>query len=128
MHKDFDKWNENKKTINTNGQNKFYHTREIWWCRLGLNIGYEQDGKDVDFQRPVLVLQSFGPSICLVVPLTTSIKEHKYRLSVGIVDGKNASAILSQIKVVDTNRFVEKVGFLDKEMFIKVQKSIKDLI
>jgi mRNA interferase MazF len=128
MSKDFDGWNEKKKIVDSTGENKFYHTREIWWCKLGLNVGYEQDGKDVDFQRPVLVLKSFGPSICLVVPLTTSTKEHKYRIPLGLVDGKNASAIISQIKVIDTKRFVEKVGFLDIEMFSRIQKAIKGLV
>lgn len=125
MQKDFDKWNNQKKKIHDAGENKFYHPREIWWCRLGLNVGYEQDGKDIDFERPVLILKAFG-KICLIVPLTTSPQKHIYRISVGLIEGKEATAILSQIKVVDTKRFSEKIGVLDKEIFIKIQKNIRN--
>jgi len=122
--KDFDTWNNQKKNIHSMGENKFYHPRDIWWCRLGLNIGYEQDGKDNDFERPVLVLKAFGKT-CLVAPLTTSLQKHVYRIPIGLIEGKEATAILSQIKVVDTKRFSEKIGVLDKEIFNKIQKHIR---
>ncbi len=126
--KDFDEWNNQKKILHENGENKFYHPRDIWWCRLGLNIGFEQDGKDKDFERPALVLKSFGKNICLIVPLTTSVKKHPCRISIGIVDGKEATAILSQIKIVDTKRFVEKIEVLNKEKFTEIQNRIKGLL
>ena len=44
MQKDFDGWNKRKKDIHYNGESKLYHTREIWWCNLGVNIGSKQDG------------------------------------------------------------------------------------
>lgn len=123
--KDFDNWNNQKKNIHSAGENKFYHPRDIWWCRLGLNIGYEQDGKDKDFERPVLILKAFG-KICLIAPLTTSPNKHIYRIPIGLIEGKKAIVILSQMKVVDTKRFSEKIGVLDKEMFGKIQKHIRE--
>ena len=124
MEKDFDKWNNQKKVIHNRGENKFYHPRDIWWCRLGLNVGYEQDGKDIDFERPILVLKAFG-KICLIAPLTTSPQKHKYRIPIGLIEGKEATVILSQIKVVDTKRFSEKIGVLNKEIFSNIQKHIR---
>ena len=126
MLKDFDGWNKQKKSLNDIGENKFYHPRDIWWCRLGLNVGYEQDGKDKEYERPVLILKSFGKNICLVAPLTTSKNTHPYRFPIGLVDGKEATAILSQIKVIDTKRFVEKIAVLDKAIFAEIQKSTRE--
>ncbi len=126
LMKDFDGWNTQKKYIDDHGENKFYHPRDIWWCRLGLNIGFEQDGKDKEYERPVLVLKSFGKNICLIVPLTTSLHKHKYRTQIGLVEEKEATVILSQIKVIDTKRFVEKIGVLDKEKFTEIQKHIRE--
>jgi mRNA interferase MazF len=83
--KDFDLWNNNKKKIEDLGENKFYHQRDIWWCSLGLNIGFEQDGKDKGFQRPVLIVKALGDKTCIVLPLTTSNKNHKYRVEIGEV-------------------------------------------
>jgi hypothetical protein len=43
IQKDFDAWNTNKKIIHTKHTNKLYHKQEIWWCSLGVNVGFEQD-------------------------------------------------------------------------------------
>ena len=41
--KDFDKWNEKKKTIDQKeiSDQTFFNEREIWWGSLGLNVGFE---------------------------------------------------------------------------------------
>lgn len=127
MKKDFDKWNEVKKR--TNAENpRLYTVREIWWCRFGINIGTEQDGRGTNFLRPAVILRGFGPDACLVVPLTTSTRRHPLRVSVGMVDGREARANLSQLRVVDTRRLVEKVGFLEKEIFANMRKAAKGLL
>ncbi len=127
MEKDFDKWNIEKKKADAE-QPRFYTVREIWWCRLGVNIGTEQDGRGQLFLRPAIILRGFGPDACVIVPLTTSVREHPLRVSVGNVDGRAARANLSQIRVVDTRRLVEKIGFLDEEIFAELRKTAKDLL
>ena len=125
--KDFDRWNEVKKRTDSE-QPRLYTVREVWWCRLGVNIGTEQDGRGESFLRPALILRGFGADACLVAPLTTSAREHPLRVSVGIVDGYSARANLSQIRVIDTRRLVEKVGFLGKEIFAHIRKAAKGLL
>lgn len=126
--KDFDSWNNFKKYINNDLENKFYHPRDIWWCSLGLNIGYEQDGTGKKFERPVLILKGFNKFVCLVVPLTTSEKKNKYLLPVDKVDNKEAQAIVSQVRLVDTKRLSNKIDVLNKEKFEEIRKAIKDLL
>ncbi|MFZ1019402.1 MAG: type II toxin-antitoxin system PemK/MazF family toxin [Minisyncoccia bacterium] len=129
MQKNFDKWNNKKKEINNQDSfDLFFHEREIWWCSLGLNIGYEQDGSEDNYRRPVLILKGLSLQICLVIPLTSSIHIHSLRPSIGIVDGKNAKALISQIRVIDKKRLVSKIGYLDQETFDKIRKIVKDLI
>lgn len=126
MKKDFDGWNEVKKK--TNGEHpRFYTVREMWWCRLGVNVGTEQDGKGEWYIRPCVILRGFGPDGCLVVPLTTSTREHPLRVPIGLVDGQEARANLSQMRVVDTRRLVEKIGFLEKNIFTELGKAAGDL-
>lgn len=127
MKKDFDKWNEVKKKTEAE-QPRLYTVREIWWCRLGLNIGTEQDGKGEWYVRPCIILRGFGPDACLVVPLTTSPRKHVLRISLGKINGEKANANLSQIRVVDTRRLEEKIGFLDIDIFSKLRKAAKDLL
>jgi mRNA interferase MazF len=127
--KDFDSWNIKKKKINKEDTYlPFYHKREIRWCRIGLNIGFEQDGTGVEFSRPVLILKGFSRNVCLVVPLTTSTKKNKYHISIGDIDGKEASVILSQIRLIDTRRLDQHIEFLNKDKFEIIRKAIKDLI
>ncbi|KKW17424.1 hypothetical protein A3C86_00765 [Candidatus Kaiserbacteria bacterium RIFCSPHIGHO2_02_FULL_49_16] len=127
MEKNFDGWNIVKKQTNS-GLQRLYTVREIWWCRIGVNIGTEQDGKGGLFLRPAIILHGFGSDACLVVPLTTSAREHPLRVPVGIVDEYPARANISQMRVIDTRRLVEKVGFLEKELFVKLRKAVKGLL
>lgn len=53
MKKYFDAWNSKKKEIHGKSEAAFYHEREVWWCSLGVNVGYEQDGSDIEYSRPV---------------------------------------------------------------------------
>ena len=127
MKKDFDKWNKIKKDIHYKSESKFYHNREIWWCNLGINIGSEQDGDEKNYSRPVLILRGLSLNTCIIIPLTTSLEKHKMRISIGKVQGKQASVIISQIKVVDTKRLIYKISFIDKEVFKGITKAVKNL-
>ena len=127
MQKDFDTWNKYKKEIDTQKGLKFYHAQEVWWCRLGLNIGSEQDGTGDGFERPVLIIKGLSRKTCIVLPLTSSAQIHPMRLPLGDVGGKNASALLSQIRTIDTKRLIEKVCFLDGHRFDHIRKAVRDL-
>jgi mRNA interferase MazF len=124
MSKDFDKWNEVKKRTNAESP-RLYTVREIWWCRLGINVGNEQDGSGESFLRPVVIVRSFGPAVCLIIPLTASTHRHSLRIPIGTVQDKETSALISQMRVVDTRRLVEKVGFLAKEKFSELKKAVR---
>jgi mRNA interferase MazF len=125
--KDFDGWNGIKKIVDNESQNKLYHKREVWWCYLGTNVGFEQDGTGNDRMRPVLILRGFSPQVCIVLPLTTSKKENPYHVFIGEVGKKEASVIISQIKLIDTKRLVDKIGFINTEIFETIRKAVKDL-
>lgn len=127
MQKDFDKWNEIKKKTDEENP-RLYTVREIWWCRFGVNIGTEQDGKGKLYLRPCIILRGFGSDACMVVPLTTSSREHVLRIPIGKIEKEEAKANISQIRVIDTRRLVEKIGFLEKDVFSKLRKAVKDLL
>ncbi|MDO8659345.1 MAG: type II toxin-antitoxin system PemK/MazF family toxin [Candidatus Parcubacteria bacterium] len=127
MQKDFDEWNKIKQIIHCNDEVKLYHTRELWWASLGVNVGSEQDGSGENYDRPVLILKGLSKQTCIILPLTSSSEKHKMRVQIGMVQGKKASVIISQIRVIDTKRLVYKIGFLDKDIFDKITKTIKNL-
>src|SRR5438477_8514794 len=70
----------------------YFREGEVWWVRLGHNIGYEANGKSRKFTRPVIVLKKYNQYSFLALPLTTVTKPNPYRLLVGMVEGKRAFA------------------------------------
>ena len=127
-NKNFDLWNQDKKHIHFYIQNKFYHEREVWWCYLGVNIGFEEDGTGFNGERPVLILRGFSRQVCWIIPLSTSEKINKYYISVVDISNKKSFAIISQIRLIDTKRLINKMGFVDSQTFDVIKKTIKDLL
>ena len=91
-------------------------------------VGFEQDGTGDVGERPVLILKGFSRQVCLAVPLTTSKKKNPYHVSIGTIDGREASAIISQIRLVDTKRLINKVGYINRELFDAIKKAVKNLL
>jgi mRNA interferase MazF len=128
MEKDFDKWNGKKKIIHFTNENKLYHEREVWWCSLGTNIGFEEDGKGKYFTRPILVIKGFSKDVFLCIPLTTRLKEGVYYSDIYLEDGIKRKVILSQLRVVDTKRLHEKVCRIDSAQFQVIKQKIIQMI
>ncbi len=124
MEKDFDRWNGLKKSIDVVSRGVYFYEREIWWAHLGVNVGYEQDGTGKVFERPVIILKKYNPDVFLCVPLSTTKKTGTYYFSVGDVEGKQATAILSQLRLLDSKRLINRAGVLDKETFAHLVQSI----
>lgn len=124
MEKDFDRWNKKKRQLNGSEGTALFHEREVWWCALGTNIGYEQDGSSELFTRPVVILSKFNLDACLVVPLTAKPKKGKYYFSVGNVSGREAVAVLSQIRFVDRKRLADKIATMEQDTFDALTKVV----
>jgi mRNA interferase MazF len=123
--KNFDAWHVRKKILNEQGRKRFYfYEREIWWCALGINIGFEQDGKNQDFSRPVIIIRRYGNGTCLVLPLTSKNKEGKYYFYCGTFGEKKSVALLSQLRVIDQRRLLRTKDIVSKNIF----KQIKDAL
>jgi mRNA interferase MazF len=128
MHKNFNGWNEKKINIHNNNEHRLYHEQDIWWCSLGVNVGFEEDGKGCDSERPVLIIRGFNKQLCWAVPLSTSIKINPYYIPIGLVAGKKSSAIISQMRLMDTKRLINYIGFLNNDAFTKTKQAIKALL
>ena len=122
--KDFDNWNEKKKQLHATSPKVYFHEREVWWCSLGINIGFEQDGKSDKFSRPVVILKTYSINAALVVPLTTRDKKGAYYFDVGKIGGKDAKAVLSQIRFIDKRRLIKKLDVVNKDLFEKLKSAI----
>jgi mRNA interferase MazF len=93
---------------------------EIWWCSIGVNIGVEILGKGPKFARPVVIFKKFNSSSFLGIPLTTQLKNGEWYIPI-FLGAKERRAILSQIRVFDTKRLLERVGALSNDDFKNLQ-------
>jgi mRNA interferase MazF len=128
VEKDFDGWNKKKKEIEQSSvSHVYFHEREIWWACLGVNIGFEQDGKNKDFERPVLIIKKFNAHVVLIVPLTSTVKVHKYYAST-TYGAVTYSIILSQLRLISSKRLTRKIRRLPQQEFAEVTRRIKDFM
>jgi len=100
----------------------YFREGEVWWVRLGRNIGYEVNGKSREFTRPVIILKTYNQYSFLALPLTTAPKPSPYRLPIGVMDGKHAFATLSQLRNIDSKRLVKKIVHLDADILAAIKK------
>ena len=128
MQKDFQNWHTLKGTLHESATRPFYNEREVWWCSLGANVGFEQDGKGKDFSRPILIIKGFSKEVFICVPLTTQSKKGKFYHTVSLPDGRLRNAILSQLRLIDTKRLQEKIGVVDEIQFGEIKKAVIRLL
>ena len=121
-------WNENKKDISKNNSLIKFQQFQIIFMKIGINIGFEQDGKGKDFLRPVLVYKKFNNKIFLGIPLTSKENNDKFHFEFEYKKGVKSYAILSQIKLFDIRRAKYYDGKISKENFTKLQEKMLDLI
>lgn len=123
----FNNWNNLKKKINNKSKKVFFKERDVFYISLGQNVGFEENGKGYKFSRPVVVLRKFNNNIFLCVPLTSAQKDGKFYFSFFFNDRDN-SAILSQIKLIDSKRLLSKLGMMPKKDFHKMKRKISKLL
>jgi mRNA interferase MazF len=124
MQKDYDRWNKEKKSLETIGHGSLsFHEREVWWCSIGINLGDEQDGKNELFERPVLVIKKFNNKIAWVLPMTTKEKDGIYYHNLEH-DGIIFSVILSQIRLISTKRFRRFIRKISPKQFYTIKEKL----
>jgi len=124
MVKNFENWHRKKAKIDAKSNRPNFHEREVWWCALGVNVGFEMDGKGEDYARPVLIIKVFNKEIFVCIPLTTRQKIGKYYMPIDMGDGTERMVILSQIRLVDARRLEEKVATIKNEHFRAIKKAV----
>jgi mRNA-degrading endonuclease toxin of MazEF toxin-antitoxin module len=122
--KDFDDWNTHKKSLNKRRKIPRFSEREIWYMAVGTNIGSEVDGKNNDYERPVLVLKKYTNTIFLGLPMTST----RYRGSwyYKIKTEKNSVVILNQSKTFSSKRLIRRIYRLNEAEFAVAKRLYQD--
>ena len=127
MVKKFLEWIHNKVNIDLRQRGKIIHLCEVYWCSLGENVGDEENGKGETFRRPVLIIKKFNNNIFWGVPMSTKIKNNRYYVSV-VLKNIHQSVMISQLRILDTKRLEQYIGYISKDDFKKVRISLRELL
>ena len=127
MTKDFRDWHREKGDLDEYKERPFFHAREVWFTSLGVNVGFEQDGRGKKFLRPIVVLKKFNNEVLWGVPLTKNPKKGKYYFSFKL-ENKASTAILSQIRLVDAKRLQYKIGDMLPSDFKELKRKLTQLL
>jgi mRNA interferase MazF len=131
LENNYDKWNELKKHILKKQTIIGIKPREVFWAKIGHNIGDEEYGKGELFSRPVLVIRQLTSDLFIGLPLTTTIKDNDYFYPLKFNTKKGISknsAMLLQIKSFSKKRLTNKIGIISLDDFKKIQKKLVKLI
>ncbi len=130
----FDEWNEVKKFTHSSKVQLTIKPRDIFWTKIGQNIGHEEYGKGKDFLRPVIVIRQLTSDLFIGIPTTTSDKQdNDYFHNIVYVDkntkvGVNSIAMLLQMKVFSKKRLFNKLGTVSKNEFTMIIDKLKGMI
>lgn len=127
MSKNYSQWHELKQAVNDRPPIQSYHEREVWWCSIGENVGYEEDGKNELFERPILVVKKFNGELFLGVSLTTKRRDNKYYhpIKIGELPG---SVMVSQLRVLSSRRLSRRLERLGKVRFADICEKLSSLV
>jgi len=126
----FDKWNKVKKHTEANTRKLGIRARDIFWAKIGQNVGSEEYGKDKNFARPVIIVRKLTSDLFIGIPLTSTIKSNDYFHSFEYNNKSNGltinSAMILQVRAYSIKRLMNKTGVVNKEDFeLIVEKSKK---
>ncbi len=122
--KDFDGWNYLKKKLDSNTSPPFFREGQVWWCSLGINIGFEIFGKSSVYTRPVLILRKYGKQTFFGLPMTSKRKERAAYYPVEFQQ-MQSSIILDQGRTLDSRRLIKRIGEFPEDKLKEFQEAFR---
>jgi mRNA interferase MazF len=128
--KDFDKWNELKKKIEftKNEPNRYPKKGEVWMCSLGKNIGYEQNGSEDNFSRPVLIIKKFNNKMFWGIPLSTKQKKFDFYYNYTDPNNQKVSVILAQMRLISIKRLKRNLYEFNQDELKEILLKLKSYL
>ncbi len=126
--KQFNKWNQVKQETELINKRVYFKERDIFWTRIGENIGFEQNGKGDEFQRPILIIKRYTNDMFLGVPLSTTLRDGSFYFQFNFSEDKKSTALLVQHKLYSHKRLMKKIGMINKDDFEQLKIKLHNLI
>ena len=124
----FNEWNEVKKKTEEKQRKLGIKSRDIFWAKIGQNIGSEEYGKNDNFARPVIIIRKLTHDLFIGIPLTSTLKDNDYFHTFEYDNKSNGltknSAMILQMRTFSMKRLMNKTGVVGKADFeVIIEKS-----
>jgi mRNA-degrading endonuclease toxin of MazEF toxin-antitoxin module len=128
MQKRFSEWIKIKEKLDGLSREKAasFEEKEVWWCSIGENVGNEENGKNYDFVRPVLVLTKYDEFNFFAIPLSTKIKKGNWYVDL-FFQRSNHVAVVNQGRSLSALRLQNRIGTLDDGDYKKIKAGFGQL-
>lgn len=125
--KPFQQWNFLKQSLHRREWQGFIREGEVWFCSIGVNVGWEEDRKNNLFERPIIVIRKLSRHYFWGIPLTTKQRVGDYYFSY-TVDGRIVTALLMQMRLFDCRRLQRKVGNIHGQQLYEIRTQIATIL
>jgi mRNA interferase MazF len=130
--KEFDKWNKIKQKTDKKNIIVGIKPREVFWVKIGQNIGSEEYGKDKDFTRPVIIIRRLTKDLFIGIPLTTTLKNNDYFHQFSYINKTRGlienSAMILQMRTFSIKRVLNKIGKINQDDFDTIVSKIQNIV
>ncbi len=102
---------------------------EIWFVHIPSSDGREQSGT-----RPVLLMADTATSMTVVIPFTTNLQALRFPNTLEIQPSQKnglehpSIALVFQLRAIDRQRFVRKIGEVDAANLQKIDVQVRKLL
>ena len=102
---------------------------DVWLVDLPEGVGHEQKGR-----RPAVVLHVKANAVVVIIPLTSEFRNERFGHTHCIQPSKEnglseeSIALVFQIRALDPQRFIQKIGRLDKKDLDAVDELLVDML
>ena len=128
MEKPFSQWNYLKQELDDSKRLPTFNEREVWWCSIGVNVGFEVFGEGHGFWRPVLLLNKHNRHTFHGLPLGSTVKpgsRHHFYLE---FNDRPGSVMLSQGRTMSSKRLSNIMGTLPESTFESIRDAYRELV
>lgn len=129
---EYDNWNSVKKKTAKANIKLGIRPRDIFWAKIGHNLGSEEHGKNQNFSRPLIVVRKLTSDLFIGISLTSTVKNNDYFHSFEYDNRVNGwvenSAMILQLRTYSIKRLMNKAGVINKNDFKIIKEKAKKLL
>jgi mRNA-degrading endonuclease toxin of MazEF toxin-antitoxin module len=90
-----------------------------------MNVGHEYNGKNQNFERPVLIILKINATTAWALPITTKIKDDASRLD---LKGVGSQIALQHLRFISSRRLLRRIDIASPGLYVRVIELLVNML